>query len=128
CFSPDSKRLVSTGLRNVTVWDLASKKPLKTFRTPGGAWLWDPTFSRDGRLVAVGDDAVDDNSSGRVRLYDMEKLEELPSLQGHGDVVACVAFSPDGRTLAAGSWDRQVKIWDLVTGEERITLRPPVGA
>lgn len=131
CFSPDSKRLVSTGLVNLTVWDLASKKPLKTFWRKRGAYLKDPTFSRDGKLVAAGDDAVEDGTlqgfGGRVHLYDMEKLVELPSLRGHGDVVDCVAFSPDGRTLVSGSWDRQIKIWDLVTGEERMTMHCPVG-
>jgi WD40 repeat protein len=103
---------------------------VKTFWKKRGAYLWDPTFSRDGKLLAVGEDAVEDStqqgSGGRVRLYDMEKLEELPSLRGHGDVVNSVAFSPDGRTLVSGSWDRQIKIWDLRTGEERMTMRSPV--
>jgi WD40 repeat protein len=131
CFSPDSKRLVSTGMVNLTVWDLASKKPVKTFWKKAGSYLWDPTFSGDGKLVAVGEDAVEDGtlkgSGGRVRLYDMEKLEELPPLRGHGDVVNCVAFSPDGRTLVSGSWNREVKIWDLATGEERVTMHCPIG-
>jgi tetratricopeptide (TPR) repeat protein len=33
-----------------------------------------------------------------------------------------VAFSPDGRRLAAAG-DRQVKIWDVATGQELLTLR-----
>ncbi len=33
-----------------------------------------------------------------------------------------VALSPDGRTLASGSSDHTVKVWDLQTGELRYTL------
>jgi WD40 repeat protein len=39
----------------------------------------------------------------------------LSALSGHTDAVRTLAFSSDGRTLASGSADRIVKIWDLQT-------------
>jgi WD40 repeat protein len=39
-------------------------------------------------------------------------------MQGHDSVVRSVAFSPDGQTLASGSHDNTVRLWDVSTGRE----------
>jgi WD40 repeat protein len=44
------------------------------------------------------------------------------TLSGHSDWVNSVAISPDGRTLASGSHDKTIKIWNLATGEQIRTL------
>ena len=43
--------------------------------------------------------------------------------RGHTDGFSCVAFSPDGKTLASASQDQTIKLWDVATGKERATLK-----
>jgi len=42
---------------------------------------------------------------------------ELRTLAGHKDQVTSVAFTPDGKTLASGSYDHTIRLWKVETGE-----------
>ncbi|AFY43299.1 serine/threonine-protein kinase [Nostoc sp. PCC 7107] len=45
------------------------------------------------------------------------------TLIGHSEAVNSAAISPDGNTLASGSGDKIIKLWNLATGEQIRTLR-----
>ncbi|WNF13017.1 hypothetical protein [Microcystis aeruginosa] len=47
---------------------------------------------------------------------------ESNRLVGHNDGVWSVSFSPDGKTLATGSEDKTIKLWNVETGQEIRTL------
>jgi WD40 repeat protein len=51
-----------------------------------------------------------------------EGVRELAKLEGHEGIVNCLAFSPDGKTLASGDGQRTIKLWDVATGKESATL------
>ena len=48
---------------------------------------------------------------------------QIAALEGHTASVRSVAFSPDGATLASGSQDNKVILWDVETGEQIATLK-----
>jgi WD40 repeat protein/tetratricopeptide (TPR) repeat protein len=73
-------------------------------------------YSPDGKWLA--------QSNGfRVRLLDAATRREQAVLVGHEDMVSALAFSPDSRTLATGSWDRAVKLWDVPSGKPAGSLK-----
>ena len=62
-----------------------------------------------------------------MRLWDVKTGEQKGTLTGHTETVESVAFSPDGTTLAGGSWDRTVRLWDVKTGEQKQVFTGHVG-
>ena len=46
------------------------------------------------------------------------RFSGLCTLTGHSDSVHSVAYSPDGKHIVSGSYDKTVKIWDSATGKE----------
>ena len=67
---------------------------------------------------------IDGNDeTGRFRYVEVSK-HQVAVLEGHGFLVSSVAFSPDGTTLASGSYDGTAKLWDVASREEIATLYP----
>ncbi|NJO61887.1 MAG: hypothetical protein HC836_27690 [Richelia sp. RM2_1_2] len=49
-------------------------------------------------------------------------IRERNRLEAHEDLVYSVAFSPDGKTLASGSLDNTIKLWDIGSSKLLTTL------
>jgi hypothetical protein len=70
-------------------------------------------FSADGNMLAVA-------AWGRpIELWEVSTGRRREKLAGDGDAGTCVAFSPDGRFLAAGGGPDKpaVRVWDLMGGK-----------
>ncbi len=62
-------------------------------------------------------------------LLDVASGEAKATLQGgHTGWVNSVVFSPDGTTLASGSHDSTVVLWDVASGQENATLQGHTGS
>lgn len=84
-------------------------------------------LSPDGRSLAVVGGRPGLFAEQPITLYDTQTGRERTKLQGDLSQVVCLAFSPDGRTLATGHGDSWlavgwIKLWDATTGAERATL------
>jgi WD40 repeat protein len=74
--------------------------------------------SPSGKLIAAA------REDGSIGICDMFSGVTLRVLERHDGGATCVAFHPNGLTLASGGWDNRVRLWETTTGRE---LLPPKG-
>jgi WD40 repeat protein len=119
-FSPDGRSIL-TGDYTARLWDIASGREIRRFegmQNPELRHRFEPDpqqvmFSPDGRLILTGGDYVQlwDAASGR-------EIRRVDSVSFGG-----AAFSPDGRSFAAGSDDNTTRLWDCRLGSRNSPLR-----
>lgn len=67
------------------------------------------TFSPDGKIIL---DPKMEDWQPLIQLWDMETGRDLGTLSGHTEPIETLVFSHDGKTLASGSEDGTVLLWD----------------
>jgi WD40 repeat protein len=93
----------------VKIWETRRWDEKATLRGHAGD-VWAIAFNLDGTTLASGDG--DWNRPGDIRLWDTSTWKERGQLQHSGEVLS-MAFAPKVNVLAAGSWDKTVKVWTL---------------
>ncbi|TBU59173.1 WD40-repeat-containing domain protein [Dichomitus squalens] len=76
-------------------------------------------FSPNSRYLA----SVGSNSLNFV-VWDLGRgAHKLATVEGHAESIECCVWSPDGTTIASGSWDATVRLWDAGTFQLRHSLK-----
>ena len=78
----------------------------------GKGWIHEIAYSPDGTRLALA-------GGIGIWLYDTATYQEVALLTGHTSWVRSVAFSPDGSTIATGSSDKTIRLWDADTGTHK---------
>lgn len=93
----------------VRAFDLHRYRNFRTFTSPRPAQFSSLAVDVSGELVSAG--AQD---SFEIFLWSMQTGRLLEVLAGHEGPVSCLCFSPVQSVLASCSWDRTVRLWDML--------------
>jgi RNA polymerase sigma factor (sigma-70 family) len=137
-FSPDRKTLASGNAHGtVSVWEVATGKEIRVLQGRQGAVV-SAAFSSDGKLLAArcmdGDIFLWETSTWKqARRIDAPPATFPPSHTGSTAWAFRIAFSPDGKSLAAAAGDltgrdNEIRLWDVGTGKECRRFRGHQGA
>jgi len=119
-FSPDGKTLAWCGRDDsILLWDVGRVSPgpgAEPVSLPHDAILYSVAFSPDGSLLVAG-------GKDSLTIWACKSGQYTQLVQKATETPRCLSFSADGRTLATGSDDGVVRLWDMPSAGERAALR-----
>ena len=89
----------------------------------GPKYTYNLAFKPNSYLLASGTTHSGNNAIDIWDVSDRDNLRHVRTLRGHTAWVRSVAWSPDGRTLASGSNDGTVRLWNPNNGINVAVLR-----
>ncbi|MDX2305475.1 MAG: caspase family protein [Microscillaceae bacterium] len=119
-FTPDGKTLISlSDDKTIRFWSVETGEIKRTLRGQIGdgseGKLYAGALSPNGKILAVGGWLANnaDAQYGRIRLIDLETMQQVSQISEQEDVINSLTFSADGKYLASGSSDNSIRVWDV---------------
>jgi hypothetical protein len=101
----------------VSVWNLATATEIQRSTVPGSEAV--SAFSPSGRFLATGSSSM--HMANRptaeeksVRVWEIATGKPVASFEGHHGAITALSYAPDGKSLASGSVDSAILVWDLI--------------
>lgn len=93
---------------SVRAWDMLRYRNFRTFTAPTRLSFACLAIDPSAEVVcAASHDSFD------IHLWSVQTGALLDQLSGHEGPISTLAFTPDGRYLISGSWDRTVRVWNI---------------
>ncbi len=109
---------------DITLWDINTKQQISillghSFEANSLAFRWEGqnqillSGSYDDKILKFRD-------LNKSYNYNQQKnyWQWVANFNSHTSVIDSIAISPDGKTLASGSHDNTIKLWDIASGKE----------
>lgn len=118
-FSQDSKIITSVSSdQTIEQWNVLTGKLLSSKKETRDTRSF-VAQSPDGKYTATGQgDPNREETDNTINLRDNVTGKCIRTLTGHSLSVSALAFSPDSRFLASGSWDQTILLWNISTGKK----------
>jgi WD40 repeat protein len=111
--SPDGTLLASSGADHcVIVWDIHTGAQVCKL-TAFTSWPEAVAFAPNQPILAVAGGV----ERWEIRFFQIPSGQHVRTLSDQGGGIRALAYSRDGKMLAAGGWDRLVRVLDAETGE-----------
>jgi WD40 repeat protein len=108
--SDDKLLVVAFAIGDIRLYDLATRKETHLFFAAHDGAIWGMTLSPNDALVASG------GKDNYANVFDLKTKKKVQSFKHPGEVNG-VAFTPDNKYLVTGCSDKQIRAYDVATGE-----------